>query len=239
MKLKRIVFMLIVISIVFVNGGVTIFAMNTGFSTSEMSIEEQQTFLSNIKLSLLDSEPSKQAFSCFDVSDDGLIAIGSGTSEKKYISVYNASGEFQYGYVFYANQSFGVQWDDTNLIIYFVRSDVAAVFDSSGNSIELRMIDNTIDNNSYWNHSVFSEEKIHDEDKYIMKNNMGLFNIVATTYSQLIVTDSDGNETIVYDVSKIQFFKTVVIFIVVFVFVAIAVYLIILEFLKLKKIKRY
>ena len=228
-------FILFIISLIICNGGVNAFAMNTGFSTSEMNSKDQHTFLSNINLSQIYDEPQKSTIECFDVSESELIAIGSATSEKKYISVYDATGEFQYGYAFNCNQSFGIQWDDTNLIIFFVRSDVAALFDSNGTNMELRMINDTIDNNSYWNHSVFSKEKELNGNMYTIKNNMGLLNVFASNYSQLIKTDSDGNETIIYDVSTVQTLKTVFIITAVFLFVALVISVIIWQFFKVKR----
>lgn len=235
MKWRKLLFIVFTIFLTVWNGGVSAFAMNTGFSTNEMNSKDQLTFLSNINLSLITNEPQKSSIACFDVSNNGLIAIGSETSEKNFISVYDATGEFKYGYVFNCNQSFGVQWDGINLMIYFVRSDVAALFDPKGVNIELRTIEDTIDNNSYWNHTVFSKEKTVNGNRYTIKNTMGLFNIFASSYSQLIETDSDGNETIIYDFSTSQTTRTILIFIAVFTFVTFVIAIIIWQFLKAKR----
>lgn len=226
---------LLIISLFICNGGINAFAMNTGFSTSEMSAKEQHIFLSNVNLSLIYDEPQKSTITCFDVSKSGLIAIGFASAENKYISVYDTTGKFQYGYIFNCNQTFGVQWDNANLIIYFVRSDVAASFSPDGTNVELKEIEDTIDNNSYWNHFVFSKEKTIDGNKYILKNNMGVLNIFASSYSQLLRTDSNGNETVLYDVSTAQMTKTVCIFIAVLIFVALVTAVIICPFFIAKR----
>lgn len=236
MKWRKLLFVVFIISLTVWNGGVNAFAMNTGFSTNEMNSKDQHTFLSNINLSLISDEPQKNSIACFDVSNSGLIAIGSETSENNFISVYDVTGEFKYGYVFNCNQSFGVQWDGINLTIYFVRSDVAALFDPKGTNIELRTIEDTIDNNAYWNHVVFSKEKIVNGNRYTIKNTMGFLNFFASSYSQLIETDSDGNETIIYDFSTTQTTRTILIFIVVFIFVTFVIAIIIWQFLKAKNI---
>ncbi len=234
MKLKKIALILFVVSLTVCNGFINAFAMNTGFSTNKMSAEEQQVFLSNIKLSQMSDEPQKNAIVCFDVSNTGFIAIGSASLDNKYISVYDSSGEYLYGYVFNCNQSFGVQWDGTNIIIYFVRSDVAASFDSNGTNIELRIIEDTTENNSYWNHYVFSKEKTFDGNRYTIKNNMSLLNVFASSYSQLIKTDSNGNETIIYDVTKTQMPKTVLAIIAVLLFIVLVINVIIRQGFKAK-----
>jgi hypothetical protein len=71
--------------------------MNTGFSTSEPD-KKQQDFLSGNAISLMYEEPKKHIISCFDVSESGLVAVGSATYGNQYIYVYDATGKFQYGY---------------------------------------------------------------------------------------------------------------------------------------------
>ena len=77
--------------------------------------------------------------SCFDVSESGLVAVGSATYGNQYIYVYDATGKFQYGQAFNNPGSYGLQWDGSDLIIYFVRSDIAALVDSEGNIKELKV----------------------------------------------------------------------------------------------------
>ncbi len=235
MKWEKIIFFLFIISLIICNGGINTSAMNTGFTTSEMNAKEQHIFLSNINLSPIYDEPQKGTITCFDVSKSGLIAIGFTSSENKHISVYDTTGKFQYGYIFNCNQSFGVQWDNANLIIYFVRSDVAASFSSDGANVELKKIEDTMDNNSYWNHFVFSKEKTIDGNKYVIKNSMGVLNIFSSSYSQLLKTDSNGNETVLYDVSTTQATKTIFIFIAVLIFVALVTAVIIWQFFRAKR----
>ncbi len=235
MKLKKVIFISLIISLIIFSGSISAFAMNTGFSTREMNSEDQHTFLSNINLTLISDEPQKSTFTCFDVSESGQVAIGFANDQNKYISVYDANGKFQYGYVFNCNQSFGVQWDSANLIIYFVRSDVAASFDSNGANVESRTIEDTADNNSYWNRCVFSKEKTIDTNRYTAKNNMGILNIFASSYSQLLKTDSNGNETIIYDGGTTQTAQTVLFIIAVLIFAALVTALVIRRFLRAKR----
>ena len=223
MKHKKLLLSLFIILSLIFNEAVIVSAMNTGFSTNEMSTENQQIFLSNIKLSPIREEPKKGAITCFDVSNSGFIAVGFSDFGNKYISVYNSAGEFQYGYVFHANQSFGVQWDGTNILVYFVRSDVAALFDPTGTNIELRVIGNTPENNSYWTHSVFAKTRALNNHTYTVRNDLGLFNLFASSYSQLVKTDSTGDATVLYDVTSSQLTKVLAISIAVGLFVGLVV----------------
>lgn len=184
MKRRRVIFILPIVSLIVLSLNICSFAMNTGFSTSEPDEKKQQYFLSGNAISLTYEEPKKYIISCFDVSESGLVAVGSATYGNQYIYVYDATGKFQYGYAFNNPGSYGLQWDGSDLIIYFVRSDIAALVDSAGNIKELKVIDDTEANNSYWNKYVFAKERTQNGNTYTMKSNMGLLNIVATGYSQ-------------------------------------------------------
>lgn len=211
-------------------------SMNTGFSTDSMTLESQKNFLSNIQLLLITEEPKKNSIQCFDVNYNEMIAIGSENSTEKTISVYNSSGNFQYGYQFTCDGKFAVEWDNDNLIIYFVRSDIAALFDPNGNNLELRKIQDTIENNNYWNHSVNSTQRTVNGNQYCLKNNIGIFNVFASSYSQLIKTNINGNTMIFYDFSREYIVKFIIGFISLTLFIILVVTVIILQFIKQNKL---
>lgn len=221
MKFKN-YFILILILLLVCNVGVSVLAMETGFLKEQISTQNQKLFLSNINLSLINKE-EKGLINCFDVNNNGLIAIGSKNSDKKTICVYTSNGTFLYGYTFNCSSSFGVEWNRDNLTIYFVRSDVAACFDENGKCIEIKKIKDTIANNSYWNNYIFSTKRKIDQNEYILKNDMGIFNILAFSYSQLIKVNENGLETIIYDVSDTIIIKTLIIFLSVIIFISIVV----------------
>lgn len=204
MNFKKTMIMIVIILTILSTGKVCTFAMDTGFKTDNMELEEQQTFLKNVDLNLITEQPPSYSVLCFDVNEDGLIALGSKSLDKKIVSIFSIDGDFLYGYTFNCSGSYGIEWDENNLIIYFVRSDVAAMFDENGNCLELKMIPITAENDSYWNYFVFSKKRIVGESKYRLKNDMGPLNFFASSYSQLIKTDSDGSTTVIYDVSDSQ-----------------------------------
>ena len=209
-------------------------AMNTGFTIDDVSIKEQQQFLSNISLSLLTNEPPKKPFVCFDVNENGLIAIASGDSEKKYITVYDRNGIFQFGYSFNCHQSFGIQWDKIMLNIYFVRSDIAASFDNLGNNLEIYRIDDTIDNNAYWNNIVFAKEKNVFNHKYCAKNSNIFMSLFSSDYSELIDIDNNDDVTVVYDAGSEYSIHRVIVYISGVLFVVLIIVIIILQYRKKK-----
>ena len=186
------------------DGETQVLAMNMGFSTTRMELNAQQEFLENIALRRIDDAPRKTAIECFDVNENELIAIGTEIAEKKYVSIYNTEGMFQYGYAFQSNGAFDVQWDADDVLIYFVRSDVAAAFDDRGACIWMRRIENTAENSTYWNHVVRARQKEVGTNRYLVRNDMGVFNLFASAYGQLIKFDETGNETVLYDVTAMQ-----------------------------------
>lgn len=235
MKIRKLLVVFCFSLVLLLNTCESAFAMNTGFSTVDMLSNKKQEFLSNISLSVITEEPRKNTIKCFDVNRDGLVAVGSEESNNKSVLVYSANGVFLYGYTFNCDGSFGVEWDNNDIIIYFVRSDVAASFDSLGNNLELQEIEDTIDNNSYWNHSLNSRQRTVNKTQYNMTNKQGLFSIFSSSYSQIIKTDLNNNVTTVYQADTETSIRNIIIFVAVVLFVLIVVSLLILQFIKLKK----
>lgn len=101
----------------------------------------------------------------------------------------------------------------------------------------MKRIENTVENNSYWDHFVFAKEKTVGNNRYIL-NNRGLLNVFASSYSQLLRIDQNGTENLIYDVSKAQTAKAVIIMAAVLIFVVVAVAVIIRQFYKLQNCER-
>lgn len=200
--LKRIWLFILFLFILFECNGIAAFAIDTGFSTEELTTHDIEEFCTNVELSLLLEEPEKKAIDCFDVNEKEMIAIGSDNSERDTIYIYSKCGEFQYGYTFSSSGKFGIEWDNDNLLIYFVRSDIVISVNSMGEIEDVLKIQDTLENNSYWNNSVFGSKKSVGSTEYKIQNDIGLLNAFSDSYSQLVATDDAGNVTVVYDVSK-------------------------------------
>ena len=237
MRYRKFFFFILSLFFLIMNGKMMTFAMNTGFSTEILSEDMKNRILENISIAVLYEEPAKNTIECFDVSDDGMIALGFSDSETKMIGVYTPDGVFQYGYKFNTNGKFGVEWDGNNIIIYFVRSDLAVSVNPTGDVDDILVIQNTIENNNYWNHSVFSKKRIVGDVEYTIKNDMGFFNIFASSYSQLVVTDIDvdGGTNIVYDVNSSHFVRVISIFIGDLIVVGIVIFLIARQVIQQKR----
>ena len=87
MNRKRIICILFVLLISCLCSFYSALSLNIGLETSEMIEEDQKTFISSINLSVVNEENSKKAFSCFDVNDSGMIALGQESKGRKYVSI--------------------------------------------------------------------------------------------------------------------------------------------------------
>ena len=214
----------------------SVYAMETqGFEMKEMSINDIELFLGNVNLLLLNTEPSKKPIKCFDVNEQGIMAIGTEDGNEKTIAIYSDAGIFQYGYRFHTDGSFGVELSNEELSIYFVRSDVAVSINLLGEIQYVSRICDTSKNNTYWNRYVRATSRNVGEYQYVLKNDIGILGIFASTYSQLYRTDNLGNEQLIYNANSIQFFHILIIFLGILVFASIVLIVIIKEFKKLQR----
>lgn len=234
MRIKKFFVIFPMILLLLWSESITVFAMNTGFSTTELSPEFCESFQNNINLEITMQEPNGDGISCFDISDSEMIALGRDTSLGKYVYIYDSNGIFQYGYSFYDYGRFRVEWDNENIIIHFVRSDLAALIDENGKIIELKKIENTNENNSYWR-QLNSPERVVNNNKYTLKCDMGLLNFVALSYSQVVKTDSNGDVTMMYDANTAYLIQTIMALIGIVSFISIVVGTIIHQYLKYQK----
>ncbi len=234
MKFKQLYLLLsFVLLIVFFTNVIEVKAMDTGFSTEDLSEETKTTFVSNINISSLKAKPEKRGILCFDVNEQGMIAVGQKGAQGKEVCVYTSQGEFLYGYAFNCNQSFGVEWDEQHVNIYFVRSDVIISLDSDGNILDIKAVQDTIDNNTYRNSLLYSTTRLVGDNTYLIRNDMGIFNWIASSYSQIITIDAMGTECIIYDVNSMQLANMIVTTGIVCVFVFVAMAVIVWQFIKL------
>lgn len=107
--------------------------------------------------------------------------------------------------------------------------------DSDGNILDIKAVQDTIDNNSYRNSLLYSTTRTVGNTTYLIRNDMGIFNWIATSYSQIVTIDATGSESIIYDVNSMQLTKTIVTISLICVFVFVAVAVVIWQFIKLRR----
>ena len=213
MKNKRnCLFMLIVLIPVLFANPIKVNAVNTGFDTNDLPDERKDSNLSYIDLSLTNNEPAKKPIDCFAVNEDGLIAIGFSRFEKRIVCVYTSDGVFQYGYIFKDMGAFGLEWDNENLNIYLVRGGIIISVTPSGEVVDVLEIQDTQSNNEYSNELLYSTKRTIGNTEYSIESDIGAFlDFFAPSYSQIVITNENGERSIIYDVNDEQLFNMVLI----------------------------
>ena len=235
MSRTSVLLVIIILGCIF-SGSKCVYAMDSsGFVTEELSEDERELFLNNVNISMLNTEPRKAPIVCFDVNQNGMIAIGTENGSNKIICVYSENGIFQYGYRYETYGSFRIEWDNEIVNIYDVRSDVSISINPAGKIENILKICNTSENNSYWNQLDKATSRKVGDYQYVLKNNIGFMGIFASTYSQLYKVDNHGNKLLIYDVNSFQFFRILIYFVGIAVFASIVIIGVIKEFKKAQR----
>lgn len=152
-----------------------------------------------------------------------MIALAFESTTNKLIKVYDADMKFQYAYSFNEPGTYGIEWDSQNVLICFVRGDYIVSVDPYGNIVELKRIKDTDNNDSNWYRNIFATGKKVDKEIYRLSN-VGLLRFFGGSYSQLVKTDADGIETILYNENDQQLLNIVFAIIFILIFTAIVVF---------------
>lgn len=185
------------------------YSMLNGFEIEPLTSTENKRIKSNTTFEHFDEEPAKDSIECFDVNESGEIAIGSESHSSKIISIYSTDGVFLYALEFETEGGFGLEWQDNGLNVYFVRGSIGLNIDSQGTVLNVFSIKDTADNNTYWNDVVFSQTRKVNGIDYKIDNDLGLLNLLQSSYSRLIKTTPNGVETVIYDVGNSQLFYSI------------------------------
>lgn len=182
----------------------------TGFQTSKVAENEIKSLIKDFDVILLTDEPERESITCFDVSKNEKIALGSQVSENCCVSIYDSKFKFLYGFSFKCAGSYYIEWNNENLNIYYVRENTAVSYNSNGEIINIENILDTMENNSYW-YVLSDTERQIDDVKYKIQNDLGILNLFIgqSSYSQLVKIDVSGVENILYDVNNEQKSETV------------------------------
>lgn len=210
-------------------------AIETEFDFLPLDENEKKTFLSNVSFSEVAHSESKNPIESFDVNNNGIVAIVHSNYNDKAITFLNSDGLVLGRLEFSSDGDVGVKWeDDDNLLVYFVRSDVIATVSQKGEILELHKITTSSEKYYEWREQFRFTTKEINEVKYSLKNDFGFFNMFASSYSQLILTSSDGNEQKLYDASSLYLERVVVGFVAVCFFIIIVTFVVIRLFITSK-----
>lgn len=199
--LSFVVIWLLLIS--FLNTGI-VQAAPPELPTQALTQEDCDRILNNLNISLLETEPKKRPFGCFDVNSNQELAIGRKNLDDIIVAVYNNTGLFEYGYRLSSPSDFGVKWEGDTLVIYIIRSDLAVYIDASGKILDIVKYEYSPEGDDYWYDHFNATQITVDGTTYTAENNIGPFALLAMSYSKVTATDDDGTLRTVYDASGVH-----------------------------------
>ena len=179
---------------------VAVFADTSELTFYEKTEESKQSSLARLGFTIWPEDYSDWAIECFDVREDGKIALGFNCAQnRKYVAVLDNDGEFQYGGSFRCSGAFLLDWVEEDLGVLIVRGGLMGVFDETGCCISLRDIRTNTAFSRYQN-QLRQPTRIVDGVTYMLRNDHVL-SWLSTDYSQLVRIDMTGNETVRHEAS--------------------------------------
>ena len=194
----KVALLLIAFFVLLFNCTAHVYGIDLGVETETLSQEKKETLFASSDIKLLTEEGIRRSVACFDVNEDGLVAIGFDVSPRPQVYLYDSNGQFLYGYEFECMGSYGIKLIGNNLAIYFVRSDYIEIYDAEGNGIDAMRVPNTEANRAWKSDMIDPVEIEVNGNTYSLERDIGL---IMRSYSRLVRLDEQGNRTVLYDVS--------------------------------------
>lgn len=156
----------------------------------------------SLELEPLGQEPHRRPVRCFDVREDGVIALGwEEDFNYNVICLYDGSGTFLGGYRFVNGGSFGILWDGNDLLLCMSRGNAVLSIREDGTAVPTARIQNNRQTMSIWNRTFYAPARTVNGTRYTLSKNLGPFGLLGRTYTRLTVTEPDGTERRIYDVN--------------------------------------
>lgn len=173
-------------------------AVDTDLSENLITGADAEKIIAAVNMTVADPDILEQSIVCFAVSENGKVAIGTGSSKNANIYLLDTSGELVCRYKFKCTGDFGVAFLKGDLAIYLCRSDVVIVYDELGKAkavykLPVNIINEVVD------------ELLHKTQveqgctRYVLEREIG---INMLEYSRLVRYSENGEKSILYDVTS-------------------------------------
>ncbi len=195
---------------------------NFGFETKPLTPEQEKESWESREFTFITEEPGKKAIECFDVNEEGLIAVGYclPIQPRGRVCVYKGE-EFLYGYEFNRYGTFAVEWSGDNIVVCMVRSDRAFELNEHGLISVSDIVNDTPQANSHWNYILHSRTRTVDDVEYVKKNDLFITTIFGVTHAKIIKQLPNGENVTVYDASSSYYTSLIVTILIFAIFMAI------------------
>lgn len=190
-------------------------ALDVGLSTQSLSSGEISNILKVKDFTKITSFVPRTV-KCFDVREDHMIVIGSGSADTATIAVYNSQGDFQYGFQTKEPGSFRVMWHGNDIAYYSIRSAYLYTINTEGEILDICQVENSIENSIFDRDVLQATTRKMGETTYHVTNGRTFVDAFSTSFKHITKTDSLGT-SVIYDASNNQHTRVVVGIIVFFV----------------------
>ena len=174
---------------------------SASISSNSLSDEEKDSFLDRICWELIDTDSHKSPICCFDVAEDGTIALAIASNA---IFVYDEHGVFQYGCSFRADGDFVIEFDEDKLILHFLRGNTMLFVDDSGACVDIQKAVDPVQHVILINEIRNQTAKAIDEKTYSLERDLN----IGDFYSRFII-DENGKRMVLYDVTSDHIVKQI------------------------------
>ena len=197
------------------------------FYGSDVPEEEANSLIASLDLKLEHEDNRSNKLECFDVREDGRIAVG---SEKKlgraHISVYDADLNFLYGYSFKISGTYGLMWDGSDLAFFLVRGDIIFILNENAEVIGVKNASRSILQSGRLDETFRAAKHEVGGKVYKLGTSKWPLGAFATSYSTLSVTEN-GETRLLIDESRAQSVRVILICaLVVLAVIAFVIYLV-------------
>lgn len=176
---------------------VKVTAAASSFTAYSLTSEEKIKHVESINLEIIDDSNPMHSITCFDVSQKGNVALGSGSGNNCRIYVYDQNGVFQFGYKFYSDGDYGIEFQEECVGIYFIRGNIIAIYDVAGACIDIQKVSNSKQNIIYAKELLNRNYKKVSGTEYALERDID----IGDSYSRFVITDECGKKTVLVDTS--------------------------------------
>ncbi len=176
------------------------FAENAEDSQTGFTPENYEEIWGLISLKMILEHQGSKGFDAFDISESGCYALAFSGYLEDYVLVYDASGNYKYGFSMDINGRFGVKWDNDVLVLYLVASDIAIWVDEEGNCLDIKRYEYSNEISTWYRKDLFANVRELNGVTYNARN--AHFNsplVQAGSYTKLVKIMPDGEEIILFE----------------------------------------
>ena len=192
---RRYLVLCVMLVIVLLASTIEASAMNTGFLTEDMSEEDRNGAQENNmgKVDMLSSEPKfLLGFANYAINPSGCFAISGSYLTNSLIAVYDADGNYLYGYSINNPGSIAVSWVDDNIAVYFVRSNTIRVLDQNGTVLSEETSDDAMYN------QLTANTQVIQDTTYVAKHWLINHELLRWGSYTKLVRISNGEESVLW-----------------------------------------